>query len=99
MFVVDFFLRRMVTDEAGVVLYPPGSFLIVVVSVPIVVQGVRDGVAGQAALAALLLMVFGNLIWRVVCEAAVALVAIHERLREVRDALRSQVCGGTRSLS
>lgn len=89
MILLDFFLfRRMITDEVMILLHPLGSLLIFVLSVLAVVQGFRLGGPGQGVVSAVVLLVFGNLLWRVFCEGLVALVAIHERLREVRDALR-----------
>jgi len=76
----DYFsFRKMISIAWIKFMYVLGAFGIIIGSLIIVVRAAEDGEPGWF-LGALLLLVFGNLAWRLTCETAIVFFGIHEAL-------------------
>lgn len=83
----DFFnFKSMITPIIIKILYLLGLLIITIWSMGIVFgkfSGIFWFITGNQFLAGLLTLIFGNVIWRVLCETVIVLFSIHERLRSI----------------
>lgn len=51
--------------------------------------GMRSDISGQILLG-LAILIFGNLLWRIICEGAIILFSIHDELTSIRIELQNK---------
>jgi hypothetical protein len=81
-----FSFRRMVSAKIVKILYSLGALLITITGLWIIAAGFQDGNLMRSAGIALV-VILGNLAWRLVCEAAIVLFSIHEVLVSIERKL------------
>ena len=87
----DFFsFKTMITTIIIKILYIIGAVIITLASLYGIMQsaGNHYGGGGLMALYALLLLIFGNVFWRMFCEGAIILFSIHENLVQINHNTR-----------
>lgn len=81
--------KSMVSVGIIKVIFLIGAILIILVGIAVILGDPLDNRI-LSFLGGLAIIVMGNLLWRVVCEAWIVIFAIHERLAEILEELRKR---------
>lgn len=83
------FFRRLIGVELGILIWVAGATLITggVLASLVILDPQDFGGVFQTWLLGILMIVFGNLAWRLVCETLVVFFQIHRRVAQIEDRL------------
>ena len=87
--VADFFTFRMfITRPFIKVIYVLGALAITIVSILMMFSKASTYSGGSPVVTGLLMLVLGNLMWRIWCEAAIIFFSMYDVLKSVDDSLK-----------